>query len=96
MLHLHTIKPRIPRLRELVAELVQDYLLMQSLESPLLDSERRAYLNAILEAIAGVDEGFVVLDRAVQPIEGAAPDERVAVLLGLPASSMVVIPSPEE
>jgi len=76
MLHLHTIRPRIPRLRELVAELVQDYLLVQSLESPLLGGERRAYLIGIQEAIAGLDEARVVLGKAVRRIEELGlPDE---------------------
>jgi len=69
MLHLHTIRPRILRLRELVAELVQEYLIVQSQESPLLDGERRAYLIGIQEAIAGLDEARVVLSKAVKRIE---------------------------
>jgi len=76
MLQLQTIKPRIPRLRELVAELVQDYLLVQSQESPLLDGERRAYLIGIQEAIAGLDQARVVLGKAVRRIEELGlPDE---------------------
>jgi len=34
-----------------------------------LAGERRAYLNAIQGAIAGVDEASVVLARAIQRIE---------------------------
>jgi len=76
MLQLQNIKPRIPRLRELVAELVQDYLLVQSQESPLLDGERRAYLIGIQEAIAGLDQARVVLGKAVRRIEELGlPDE---------------------
>jgi len=69
MLHLHSIRPRIPRLRELVAELVQEYLLVQSQESPLRDGERRAYLIGIQEAIAGLDQARVVLGKAVRRVE---------------------------
>ena len=69
MLHLHTIRPRIPRLRELVAELVQEYMLTQSQENPLLDGERRAYLIGIQEAIAGLDQARVVLGKAVRRVE---------------------------
>jgi hypothetical protein len=69
MVHLHTIKPRIPRLRKLVAELIQDVLIAKTAESPLLDGERRAYLIGIQEAIAGLDEASVVLGKAVKRIE---------------------------
>jgi len=69
MLDLHTIRPRIPRLRELVAELVHEYLIVQSVESPLLDGERRAYLIGIQEAIAGLDQARVVLGKAIRRIE---------------------------
>jgi hypothetical protein len=76
MLHLHTIRPRIPRLRELVAELVQDVLIAKTAESPLLDGERRAYLIGIQEAIAGLHEARVVRGKAVQRIEELGlPDE---------------------
>jgi len=76
MLHLHTIKPRIPRLRELVAELVQDYLIVQAQENPLLEGERRAYLIGIREAIAGLDQARVVLGKAIRRIEELGlPDE---------------------
>ena len=61
LLHLRSAKPRIPRLRDLVAELVQEYMLIQFQESPLLDGERRAYPRGIQEAIAGVDQASVVL-----------------------------------
>jgi len=49
--------------------LVQDYLLGQSQKSPLLESERRAYLIGIQEAIAGLDEARVVLGKAVRRVE---------------------------
>jgi len=69
MLQLHTIKPRLGRLRELVVQLVQEYLVVQSQESPLLDGERRAYLIGFQEAIAGLDQARVVLGKAVRRIE---------------------------
>jgi hypothetical protein len=69
MLQLHTIKPRLPRLRELVAELVQEYLIVKQQDSPLRDGERRAYLIGIQEAIAGLDEARVVLGKAVMRVE---------------------------
>jgi len=68
-LQLQTIKPRIPRLRELVAELVQEYLVVQSQESPLLDGERRAYLIGIQEAIAGLDQAGAVPGKALRRVE---------------------------
>jgi len=69
MLQLRTIKPRLGRLRELVAELVQEYLIVQSQESPLLDGARRAYLIGIQEAIAGLDQARVVLGKGIRRIE---------------------------
>ena len=69
MLHLHTIKPRLGRPRELVAELVQDYKRWKEETSPLLDSERRAYLIGIQEAIAGLDQARVVLNKAIRRVE---------------------------
>jgi len=66
---LRIIKPRVVRLKELLAELGQDFTLWQEVDSPLLDGERRAYLRGIQEAIAGVDEASVVLARAIQRIE---------------------------
>jgi len=76
MLHLHTIRPRIPRLRELVDELVQDYRRWKDAPSPLRDGERRAYLIGIQEAIAGIDEARVVLSKAIRRIEELGlPDE---------------------
>jgi len=56
--------------------LVQEYLLVQSHESPLLDGERRAYLIGIQEAIAGLDEARVVLGKAIRRVEELRlPDE---------------------
>ena len=69
MLQLHTIKPRVGRLKELAAELGQDLKRWKEEDSPLLFGERRAYLRGIQEAIAGVDEASVVLARAIQRIE---------------------------
>jgi len=57
------------RLRELVAELIQDVLIAKTAETPLLEGERRAYLNAIQDAIAGLDQAWVVLAKAIGRIE---------------------------
>jgi len=61
---LRVIKPRVGRLKELLAELCQDFIHWQEDDSPLLDGERRTYLRGIQEAIAGVDEASVVLAGA--------------------------------
>jgi len=68
-LQLRVIKPRVGRLRELVAQLVQDIMLVKSHESPLLDVARLAYLIGIQEAIAGLDQARVVLGKAIRRIE---------------------------
>jgi hypothetical protein len=69
MLHLHNIKPRIGRLKELLAELCQDYKRWKEEENPLLLDEKRAYLRGIQKAFAGIDEARVVLSKAVKRFE---------------------------
>jgi len=53
---LRVIKPRIGRLKELAAKLGQDYLRWKEEANPLLAGERRAYLIAIQQAIAGLPD----------------------------------------
>jgi len=73
---LRIIKPRVGRLREMVDKLVQEYLLVESQQNPLLDGVRRANLIRIQEAIAGLDQARVVLGKAVRRIEELAlPEE---------------------
>jgi hypothetical protein len=75
-LHLHTIKPRVGRLRELVAELAHDYTRWMDEPNPLLDGEERAYLRGVQEAIAGLDQARVVLGNAVQRSRTRSPRRR--------------------
>jgi hypothetical protein len=73
---LRVFKPRVGLLRETVAQLVQEFLVVQAQENPLLDDERQAYLIGIQEAIAGLDQARVVLDKAVRRVEVLGlPDE---------------------
>jgi len=53
---LRVIKPRVSRLKELVAGLGQDYTRLQEEDNHLLDGELRAYLNAIQQAIARLSD----------------------------------------
>jgi len=69
VLQMQTIKPRVGRLKELAIELGHDFIRWKEEPSPLLSGEKRSYLRAIQDAIAGVDEASVVLARAIQRIE---------------------------
>jgi hypothetical protein len=60
---------RIQRLDELTRGLAKEVLLWREANDPLLYLERRAYLNAIQDALAGVESARVVLARARQRIE---------------------------
>jgi hypothetical protein len=64
-MNMNMIRPRVARLHHLVAELIHDFEHWKDEPTPLLDGERRAYLIAIQEALAGVDEAAVVLARAI-------------------------------
>ena len=66
---LRNIKQRLPRLRELVAELIREVLVVKMADGPLLDGEKRAYLVGIQEAIAGLDQARLVLGKAIRRIE---------------------------
>jgi len=62
---LRTIKPRVGRLKELLAELGLDFMRWHEEDSPLRPVEKREYLRGIQEAIVGVDEASVLLARAM-------------------------------
>jgi hypothetical protein len=64
-MNMNMIRPRVARLHRLVAELGRDYTRWKDEPTPLLDGERRAYLIAIQEALAGIDEAAVVLSKAI-------------------------------
>ncbi len=57
---------RVRRLDELMRGLAKEVALWKEGNDPLLHQERRAYLKAIQDALAGVEEARVVLARASQ------------------------------
>jgi hypothetical protein len=61
---------RIERLDTLTRGLAKEVLLWKECNDPLLYLERKAYLNAIQDALAGVEMARVALARARQRIEG--------------------------
>ena len=62
------VEKRLRRLEELTRGLSREVSLWKEGNDPLLYLERRAYLNAIQDALAGVEEARVVLARAWQRI----------------------------
>jgi hypothetical protein len=65
------------RLEELTRGLAKEVSLWKEGNDPLLYLERKAYLNAVQDALAGVEEARVVLARALQRVGGerCRPDE---------------------
>ena len=66
---LHDLTARVRRLDELSRELAKAVVLWKECNDPLLYPERRAYLGAIRDALAGVEEARVVLAKARQRLE---------------------------
>jgi len=64
------IKARIERLLRLARGLAKEVGLWRGKESLLLSRERKMYLEAIQDALVGVDEAGVVLTKGVRRLEG--------------------------
>jgi hypothetical protein len=69
VLSIDDLRSRARRLEELTRGLAREIAVVGDADDPLLYLERRAYLNAIADALAGVDAARVVLARAVQRID---------------------------
>jgi hypothetical protein len=67
------IKVRLRRLEALAGGLCREAVERQGGNDPLLYAERRAYLNAVRKAIAGLDSARVVLAHARQRPRRARP-----------------------
>lgn len=78
MLRVCDVEARLRRLEELTRGLSREVSLWKEGNDPLLYLERRAYLNGVQDALAGVEAARVVLARAVQRLRaesrGAAPE----------------------
>jgi hypothetical protein len=69
-MNLADLRGRVRRLDQLARGLAKEVTLWKSSsDDPLLYVERRAYLNAIQDALAGIESARVVLARARQRLE---------------------------
>jgi hypothetical protein len=64
---------RIERLDRLMRGLAREVLRWKEGNDPLLHVERRSYLDAVQDALAGVERARVVLARARQRLEQRRP-----------------------
>jgi hypothetical protein len=63
-MNLADLEARVRRLDQLARGLAKEVSLWRECNDPLLYLERKAYLNAIQDALAGVEGARVVLARA--------------------------------
>ena len=70
MLQLRDLRARITRLEGLMRGLAEAAL-WREVNDPLLYRERRVYLKAVQDALAGADEARNVLAGVVRRMEGA-------------------------
>ena len=66
------LQARIERLEKLARGLAKEVGLWRGCNAPLLYRERKAYLGAVQDALAGVEKARVVLAGLVRRIEGGA------------------------
>jgi hypothetical protein len=81
------IKQRVQRLDELSRGLAKEIVLTRAANDPLLYLERRAYLNGIQDALAGVEGARVALARARQRLERDTETPPVGSVACSPCSS---------
>ena len=66
------LKARVERLDKLARGLMKEETLWKESDGPLLYRERKAFLGAIRDALAGVEAARVVLAGVVRRIDGGA------------------------
>jgi hypothetical protein len=69
-LRLRDLKGRVARLERLSMGLSREVVLQRGAQDILLYRERKQYLGAINDALAGVEAARVTLARAVRRLEG--------------------------
>jgi hypothetical protein len=69
-MNLSDLEARIRRLDDLSRGLAKEVALWRAGNDPLLYLERKTYLGAIQDALAGVEAARVVLARASQRLDG--------------------------
>lgn len=73
MIRAADVSARLRRLDELTRGLSREVALWKEANDPLLYLERRAYLNAIQDALAGLEAARVALARAAQRLAALSP-----------------------
>jgi hypothetical protein len=68
-MNLTDLQARVRRLEQLARGLAKEVTLWKACDDPLLYLERKAYLGAIQDALAGVEEARVTLAKARQRLE---------------------------
>jgi hypothetical protein len=68
------LSDRVQRLEQLVMGLFREVSLIRTAFCPLLYLERRAYLDALHDTIAGAEAARVVLAKALQRLDERADD----------------------
>ena len=68
-MNLADLAARVRRLDQLARGLAKEVAIWKECNDPLLYLERKAYLTAIQDALAGVEEARVVLAKARQRLE---------------------------
>jgi hypothetical protein len=71
-MNLSTTRARVERLRQLAQGLGKEVAICQAQEGPLLPLERKQYLEAVYDVIAGTDEAARVLEAALVRLEKLA------------------------
>lgn len=68
------LRARVRRLDELTRGFAREVALWREYNDPLLYLERRAYLEAVQTALAGVETARVTLARALQRLESSGEE----------------------
>ena len=72
MIGLKGMQDRVARLEQLQDGLSREVALWRGKQSPLMDAERRVYLNGVQDIIKGLDDARVVMAKALQRARGEA------------------------
>jgi hypothetical protein len=75
-MNLTDLRARVRRLDELARGLAKEVSLWKGGNDPLLYLERKAYLGAIQDALAGAEAARVILAKAYQRLEKGPSNER--------------------
>ena len=66
MINQKEIEQRVDRLEQLVVGMGRELALWRGKATPLLDGERREYLNRVTDVIKGLDDARVALLRSLE------------------------------